>query len=275
MKVISYSLFGYNRERYENCFDFNSYLRGLWINVRLAKVLYPSWKICVNVDKQTHEGLINFFKDIEDFGIMVYVNEPSQLCEMMLWRMKPIFIDGVTHIICRDADSPLTYREALMVNEWLDSGKTVHAITDSISHNIPLMGGMIGFTQYFKDKFPSYEGLISGYNFTQKGSDQTMLNERVYPHFAHHGTESIIQHYILGMPNTFLSGYRNKIEKKSIDGVDEIFTQTNDICGHIGAAGWYEPPMVKFLNGYDHNKNNYKEFEKKYQDIFWWAKINN
>ena len=44
-----------------------------------------------------------------------------------------------------------------MVKEWENSPKVVHAITDSVSHNIPLMGGMIGLTKHVKDKFPTIQ----------------------------------------------------------------------------------------------------------------------
>ena len=83
----------------------------------------------------------------------------------MLWRLLPIFEYNVERIICRDTDSPLTYREAQMVKEWENSPKVVHAITDSVSHNIPLMGGMIGLTKHFRDRF---ENLGSKHPLCQK-----------------------------------------------------------------------------------------------------------
>lgn len=271
MKVISYSLFGYNKERQENCFDFNSYLRGLWINVRLAKVLYPDWEVMVHVDNETFHGLKPMFVEMSNYNVTFRTEPSSPLCEAMLWRMKPIWYEGVTHTICRDLDSPLTYREAQMVNEWIESGKRVHAITDSVSHNIPMMGGMVGFTHYVKENISSWHELINGEDLRVKGTDQDVLNRKVYPLFAQHGNDSILQHYILGMPNTFLSGFRNTYNDTSLKGVREEYRQTNDLCGHIGAAGYYEPPMIKFLNGYDHNKENYREFENKYKNIFFWA----
>jgi len=184
--------------------------------------------------------------------------------------MKPIWLEGVTHTICRDLDSPLTYREAQMVKEWVDSGKIAHAITDSVSHNIPLLGGMIGFTKDFITYFYSWEQIIDKYILNIKGSDQDLLCQRIYPKFAQYGTDSILQHYILGMPNTFLSAYRNTWIDKPLPNVHEKYRQTNDTCGHIGAAGWYEAPMMKFLKFYDQFKDEYKEIEKQYKHIFYW-----
>lgn len=270
MKVISYSLFGYGRATPANCFEFNSYLRGLWINIRLARVLYPDWKVFVNTDNETWNQFEDLFNMMKRFNVSFYVNESAPLCEAMLWRVKPIWVDGVTHVICRDTDSPLTYREAQMVQEWIESPKALHAITDSISHNIPMMGGMIGLSKYIKDYFIEFDTLVRGYNLHDKGQDQHLLNERLYPKFASHGTESILQHYILGMPNTFLSGYKNTWNDEPLPNVNQKYKQTNDTCGHIGAAGWYEAPMLKFLCGYDEYKDEYKELESKYKSIFYW-----
>lgn len=271
MKVISYSLFGYGKKTPDNCFEFDTYLRGLWINIRLAKVLYPDWKIIVNIDQDTWNHYEDLFKMMEKFNVTFYGNNYDSLCEAMLWRMKPIWLEGVEYTICRDLDSPLTYREAQMVKEWFDSGKVCHAITDSVSHNIPMLGGMVGFTKHFKDKFNSYHDLINGYDLRDKGRDQLLLYDRVYPKYAQHGTDSILQHYILGMPNTFLMGYRNSFKDEPLENVSDKYRMTNDTCGHIGAAGYYEAPMLKFLKSIDEFKLLYKEIETKYKSIFYWA----
>lgn len=270
MKIIGYSLFGYGKATPQYCFNFHTYLRGLWINIRLARVLYPDWKIIVNTDHDTWNHYQDLFRMMEKFNVTFYGNEPAPLCEAMLWRMKPIWLEGVTHTICRDLDSPLTYREAQMVKEWIDSGKVIHSITDSISHNIYMLGGMIGMTKDFKNHFSDWQSMISGYNYEVKGSDQEMLCHKVYPKFAQSGYDSVMQHYILGMPNTFLSGYRNTWKDEPLPNVNEKYRQTNDTCGHIGAAGWYEAPTFKFLTEIDEYRNEYEELESKYKSIFYW-----
>ena len=271
MKYISYSLFGYGKRTPENCFDFNSYLRGLWINIRLARCIYPGWKIHICTDFETYNQFKDLFSQFEKFNVVLKVLPSEPLCKAMLWRLLPIYDNNVERIICRDTDSPLTYREAQMVKEWENTPKVIHAITDSISHNIPLMGGMIGMTKHFKDKFPNFDNVIDGRNYEVKGTDQETLNAKVYPAFAQHGYDSIIQHYILGMPNTFLSGYRNSFIDEPLENVNEVYRQTNDVCGHIGAAGYYEAPTIKFLKGYDEFKDEYIELEKEYKHIFYWS----
>ena len=56
MKAIVYSLFGYNKQREENCFDFNSYLRGFMLCLRSNRLLYPQWRTILEIDKASYDG---------------------------------------------------------------------------------------------------------------------------------------------------------------------------------------------------------------------------
>ncbi len=151
-RAIVYSLFGFGKQRNESSFEFANYLRGLLINIRLNRMLFPGWEIVLETDVDTN----NEFKSLFDqLPIVVEVNNEAPLTLAMLWRLKPIYHDAIggfkySHILCRDLDSPPTYREAQAVKYWLNRDKTMHAITDSLSHNVPLMGGMIGaIPEYF------------------------------------------------------------------------------------------------------------------------------
>ena len=265
-KVISFALFG-KGERNPNCFDYNSYLRGLFLNLRLARLVYPDWQVWVMTDNEfalpvRTEKLCN-----------VLDCSPAPLTQAMLWRLMPLYFDGVERVICRDLDSPLTLREAKCVKAWTDSSKAAHAITDSISHNIPMLGGMVGFdsrhwiertnTRTWYDLF-----IHGGFDWSVKGTDQHFLNRIIYPLYATHGTDSIMQHYIKGMPNTFLDGYSDHVPDM---GYLEAMSGSNDVCGHIGAAGWYEAPMFKFLQQFKHKFTDILEVERQHPDIFYWV----
>jgi hypothetical protein len=273
MKLISYSLFGYNKERKENCFDFNSYLRGLMINIRLQRLIYPDWTIRLYTDHSTYNGFINLFSKL---NIQIRIMpDNTQLCKAMLWRIIPAFEKDIEAVICRDVDSPLTYREAQCVEYWLHREKIIHAITDSKSHNIPLMGGMIGIKpNYFVDRLGSnswddFINSMSGYDI--KGADQDLLNRMVYPKFASQGSESIVQHYLLGMGNTFLSEWHNSVPNLELPNVPVAMKESNEICGHIGAAGWYETATMKFLHKYWDRFADILEAEKEFNNIFYWT----
>lgn len=273
MKIISYSLFGYNKERQANCFVFADYLRGLSVNIRLARVLYPDWTIRLHTDKSTYEGLKNI---LDSFHVQIEVCEDAKLTKAMLWRMKPLFDKSVTHVLCRDLDSPLTYREVQAVKYWLNRDKSCHAITDSISHTVPLLGGMIGFVcDYFKQRtgYDNWDSMVNScnYDWEDKGSDQTFLTNFIYPKFAQHGNDSITQHYILGMPNSFLSDYHNAIQDLELDNVPYEFKSTNDLCGHIGAAGYYSQPMLSFILKYKDLFSDLWKIESQHKDIYYWC----
>ena len=276
MKCISYSLFGYNRERQANCFDFASYLRGLMINVRMNRLLFPDWDIVLHLDRSTYEGFPLLF---DGMGAQIRIENEAPLCKAMLWRLKPCFERNdnneakYTHVICRDVDSPPTYRDAQAVAHWIQHDKAAHAITDSISHTIPMMGGMIGFrpkyfTMYFGD---SWENLVEsrGIDYSVKGSDQTFINQVIYPKLAQPGEDSITQHYVLGMGNTWLSDYNNHIPDIQLPLADAL-KESNQVCGHIGAAGFYEPVMFKFLRPYWNDFKDLLTLESNYPNIFYW-----
>jgi len=270
MNIISYSLFGYGEGRKDNCFAFADYLRGLHLNIRLASILFKGWKIRLHVDQNTYDGLNDILTRL---GIQIIVCEKDKLTKSMLWRMKPCFDKSVDRVICRDLDSPLTYRDAQAVNIWIQHQKASHAITDSISHNIPMMGGMIGFWQPFFKQYTGYESWEQmtniDYSWQVKGMDQTFLTKKIYPHFAQQGKDSITQHYCLGMPNTFLSDYNKNIENIEINAPRE-YECTNDLCGHIGASGYYTTVMGDFLRKYNHLWPELNKVESDYKDIFYW-----
>lgn len=280
MKAISYSLFGYGKERQKNCFDFNSYIRGLMINIRMNRLIYPGWENIVHVDRATYDAFFYLLTNAK--GLRVVVCEDAPLCLAMLWRMRPVFVQNFDstwrydHVICRDLDSPTTYREAQAVQQWIINDKSMHAITDSVSHNLPLMGGMIGarpnyFTEHVAKNWEQMIELGKDIDWSAKGADQTFLNKYIYPVFANKGHESITQHYVLGHGDTFLNDWHNKIPNLILPRVAIEMMESNDVCGHIGAAGFYGPPMFRFLRDHRDKFTDLLELEKNYPGIFNWC----
>lgn len=276
---ISYSLFGYG-QNIANSFEFNTYLRGLMVNVRINRVLYPGWDTVVNIDHQSSGSPYHpIFEFLADKHIarrnLVAMGDDHPLCKKMLWRLYPVFFDvGYTHVLCRDLDSIGTYRERQAVHQWVQEDKTIHCITDSVSHNIPMMGGMIGIRpQHFtmRMRINSWDELMQlagSMDFSRKGSDQDFLNSKIYPKCADSATE----HFILGMKQTIPEGggRHYSIPDVEVDGVPTEHKMLNDCAGHIGAAGYYEPPMVKWLNQVDPYRDEYAEIERQFPNIFFW-----
>ena len=55
-------------------------------------------------------------------------------------------------------------------------------------------------------------------------------------------------------------------------GVSSELAELNSIAGHIGAAGFYEPPMMKVLEKYKDKFEDLLEVQKQYPEYFYWAK---
>ena len=276
---ISQSLFGFDKS-YENCYDFKSYIRYFSLNLRMYRILFPFWKVHLTLDEETYNSP---YKELFDyyvkFGELIITVLPrTELCKMMLYRMYPIFLqetEGVQaydRIICRDIDSLPTYRERQAVEYWIKNGRLAHAITDSRSHTIPLMGGMIGFqTNEFRKAlgvrtFDRLLELDKDANFTKKGSDQDFLNKIVLPKVAH----SMTEHYVLGLPQSFRGDCFNYIQDVPVDDIPPALRETNVLVNHIGQAGFIMEPVLKFLELHETNSEIFKIIEKQFPDIFYW-----
>lgn len=280
MNAIAYSLFGYN-EQYENCYEFRSYLRGLHLNIRIAQLLYPGWEAAVVIDQSVHNSPYQrYFLSLSfENKANILLRESRQLCEMMLYRLWPIFMieegkNKYDRVICRDTDSLLSYRERQAVLYWKRGTKMAHAITDSVSHSIPLMGGMIGFQSGpFRERmnvksFDELLALAQNIDFSRKGSDQDFLNRYVLPKVA----DSITEHFVLGHPQTFRGDCHNfihDIDLKEI-GVPDELKETNGYGFHIGAAGFQTDAVVKFLQKHGKDNEYWEALEKQYPETFYW-----
>lgn len=269
---VSYSLFGYADGRHPTCFDFKTYLRGLDINLRVAQLIYPKWKVFVALDEQTYKSpyreWFDWHKKSEFLDFVVMKKRP--LCEMMLWRLYPVF-SGYDRVICRDTDSLLSYKERLCTKYWEDGGRIVHAMTDSISHTIPLMGGMIGvMSAQFKrviacDTFKEFIQLSRGEDFNIKGSDQIFLSREILPRIH----QSITEHFLLGLPQSFRGDCHTTVPNIDL-GLPEAYKETTSLSWHIGASGYQEPGTLKFLAEYGINNEHFEEIEKKFPGVFYW-----
>lgn len=273
MNCISYSLFGYGTS-YENCLSFKSYLRDFGINIRMIEILYgKDWKVHVTIDEQTYYSPYKeFFNQHRSGGKIDFdVVERQALCHMMLYRMAPLFSGKYDRVNCRDTDSLVTYKEVQANAYWVAKGRIAHAMTDSISHTIPLMGGLISFTSKGLQQaigcstFGQMLALKEGIDYNRKGADQEFLNAVIYPKVA----DSITQHYLLGMRQTFMGDCHNFIQEMDI-GLDESFRETNSFGWHLGASGYQVDATVKFLKQHGLNNKYYDEIEKQFPDLFYW-----
>lgn len=289
--AVSYSLFGFDRGRQHNCFDHLSYVRGLHICIRLNRLLYPDWDIVLNIDSASYNSPYKPIFDWHEGQGWLKINlcpDGEKLCKAMLWRLKAVFAYEhpewtYTHVICRDLDSIPTYREVQMVRQWIEEDKAMHCITDSVSHTIPMMGGMVGFRPgYVNDLMKitnkpdqAWDRLLAmapDINYSVKGSDQDFMNRVMYPKLCTNATE----HFIKGRPHDLIegNGRHYSVPDKAI-GINPAFQETDRLAGHVGAAGFYEAPTMKFLRDEDPFVEQYAELETmpEFKSIFYWAQI--
>jgi hypothetical protein len=123
-KVISYSLWGdkaiYNHGFVHNYFD--------------AKKIYPEWDVVIYHD----DSIDDFVKDIILENNIISYNMTGSDIKGEFWRFLANDLDGVEYTIFRDCDSRLSNREKLAVDEWVNSGLTLHVMRDHPYHKIPL-----------------------------------------------------------------------------------------------------------------------------------------
>lgn len=299
MNAISYALFTKPDGSVGDTYDFNTYLRGLMLNIRLNRLIFPGWDTVIHVNQSN--PFMYFFNELEKLpNVRIVICEDAPLCKAMLWRMKPIFEVQAgawkyEHVICRDTDAPTIYKDAQAVGYWMTKNKAVHAITDSDSHSHPLMGGMCGFKPALFTSIVNvrtWDDLIRlgnaySFDFNRKNSDQDFLIRMIYPLVSIPGNDSITQHYFEGYGNTHLSDYHTcaKCPRKASGHNDDCpnnftiaipdeYKESNTICGHIGAAGFYEGALVQFMKKNRDKFIDIKQTETKleeYDKVFWWA----
>lgn len=260
MKVISLSLFGDT-----NSFEFPFYLRGIYLNARMNRILYPEWTTNIYFSCDGYYG--GLCEEIGKlFKIDGYYMPKMDRCQSMLWRMRPIFSQPhVTHVLCRDADSVSTYREANCVYEWLNSGMPYHAINDNDAH-AGLMGGLVGFrTEDFKidTGYTSFDQMIQGQDLRKHGSDQNFMNKHIHPKIKH----GLFMHRLKGQG----------IEAKRTDTnvpighLDKKLWTTDLISRYIGSAGVIDFELLRWFKSNDPDLK-FDAFEKKFPDIFYWVR---
>lgn len=277
MNAVSFSLFGY-KGNLSSAYPFASYFRGVSFNMKMIELIYPGWKMHLILDEPTFEHFKEYFDyHVEGGRLAIEVIEPDELCMMMLQRMRPIFSGDYDRVICRDLDSLVSYKERQAVEYWMSTGKIAHAITDSVSHTIPLMGGMVGFMckefrEIFNVDFKSFVRRASRIKWGVKGADQDFLNQIVLPKVADPNKPSIVEHYLLGMPQSFRGECHHIIQDITLPDVKPMLEESNKLIEHIGADGFRQDQALVFFDKHftPEQKEYYNLIEDQFKEVFYW-----
>ena len=141
-KVISFSLYKAPEiwEQEMNT-SHNKYIVGLEENVKLIQKYYPGWFVYVYHDENFNTSKLQHLTKFEFFELKC-VSDTS--LNAMQWRFLPNDDENVELFIVRDADSRITEREQVSVNEWIESNKILHIMRDHPHHTYSILGGMWG-----------------------------------------------------------------------------------------------------------------------------------
>jgi hypothetical protein len=132
MKYISYSLWGANKV----------YSYGVIENVLDAKKYYEGWIVRVHYNDTVPTNIIDWLKKQDNVEVVHHPGTKAKASNT-LWRFEDLFIkDAIT--VVRDADSRITERELVLVNEWLQSDKDFHIVRDHKHHTCPIIAGAFG-----------------------------------------------------------------------------------------------------------------------------------
>ena len=127
----------------------NMYCQGAVRNIELAKEIYPGWKFRYYIDNSVPKDIINRLSlagaEVIDVSDLKIPNSGGHSYPGMFWRFLPMNDSNVDIFIVRDVDSRINKREALAVNEWINSGKQLHVMRDHPHHYYKILGGMWGF----------------------------------------------------------------------------------------------------------------------------------
>ncbi len=170
--IISFSLFGHNRK----------YVDGALLNAQAARFLYPGWTCRYYVDGTVAAPTIG---QLRSFGAQV-INVAEQFpaaSHGTMWRFLVADDVNVDRFLIRDADSVVNLREAVAVQDWIDSNHHFHVMRDHFDHAELVLAGMWGGV---RGALPPIELSIPGFLSSRPGVlnrtvDQEYLREFLWP----------------------------------------------------------------------------------------------
>ena len=170
MRVISFSLYGNNPK----------YTIGAIKNSELKEIFFPDWEMRVYHNDSVPDSTL---EQLESNGVVLVNTGVDQgVCNAM-WRFAPAS-ENIECFISRDCDSRLFERDAVAVQEWLESDRCFHIIRDHPGgHAWEISAGMWGargcFIENIQDKINQYIQTSSW--VSDRAVDQRFLQEIIYP----------------------------------------------------------------------------------------------
>jgi len=208
--VISFSLWGAR----------DIYCLGAVINARICRYVYPSWVARFYVGRDVPESVIRALAFANAEIIHAETEFPS--FPSYFWRFIVANDPSVRRFMCRDTDSRVTSREAVLVRDWIDSNRSFHVIRDHVLHNDLMLAGMWGGHSSPSLSLPQLMASYFNGTVTNKyGHDQRFLAREIWPrikgsvyvndpHYRTPPVRSVRHHHVFGSGHIG-EGYQDEV----------------------------------------------------------------
>ncbi|QCT18895.1 tetratricopeptide repeat protein [Jejubacter calystegiae] len=167
--IIAYSLYGGSPR----------YCETMIKNAQLMDEFYPAWRCRVYHDDTVPGHVLERLKalDVE----LVDMSGVSGI-EPTMWRFLVSDDPGVSRYLVRDADSLFSEKEAVAVQEWVNSPYYFHHMRDYFTHTELLLAGMWGGTAGVLPPLePLMRQFIRSYKGNPRYTDQQFLRYILWP----------------------------------------------------------------------------------------------
>ena len=94
-------------------------------NILIAEKLFPDWEIYVYYDNSLKENIINFLIKSPNVVAKDMTNHWLSKWDKMMWRNLAIDEDNLDIVCIRDCDGWLSYREKVLLENWISSDKEI------------------------------------------------------------------------------------------------------------------------------------------------------
>jgi tetratricopeptide (TPR) repeat protein len=177
--IIAFSLFG----------NHSKYCETAVLNAQEQPQVYPHWVCRFYVDGNVPKDVVERLR--KSGAQVVLVDGPAAQWPGQMWRLLALDDRQAHRILLRDADAVISSREAVVVEQWVASGKRFHMMRDACTHTELMLAGLWGAVA---GSLPPLDQLMERFLSTplqsQHFADQCFLRQYVWPY----ARVSLMQH---------------------------------------------------------------------------------
>ena len=167
------------------------YTDGFLLNVDLARILFPGWKIYLYLDTRLKGSAFHNITTSVHSDIVTIVWKTSNVSQSShfghTWRFLVADNEECGRWIVRDTDDRMSIRTLQAVLDWIWSGRSFHIMRDHVQHDAPILAGLFGGVKGCLGDGVKMEDLLAEYFSKLESkpedfsSDQNFLAEVVFP----------------------------------------------------------------------------------------------